>query len=107
VPRIPSWRGDPRLRRVAASITAIWSTVFLLRFVVMGACYWADADPSVLAVVKIVLGLPIAAVAAAMSLRLFTAMPPDTATSQGDPEAERGGEQADREAGDHVEARIE
>jgi hypothetical protein len=107
LPRFASWRGDPRLRRVAASITAIWSTVFLLRFVVMGACYWADADPSVLAVVKIVLGLPIAAVAAAMSLRLFTAMPPDTATSQGDPEAERGGEQADREAGDHVEARIE
>ncbi len=72
-PRFARWRDDPSLRRLAASLTAIWSTVFLLRFVVMGACYWVDARPSVLAIVKIVLGLPLAAVAAAMSLRLVTA----------------------------------
>jgi len=72
-PRFAGWRSDAGLRRVAAALTAIWSSVFLLRFVVMGGCYLADADPSVLAVVKIVLGLPIAALAAAMSLRLVTA----------------------------------
>ena len=107
LPRFAGWRDDAWLGRVAASITAIWSTVFLLRFVVMGGCYLADAAPPVLAVVKIVLGLPIAAVAAAMSLRLFTALPPDARTSQGEPKAKRGGSEADREAGDHVEARLE
>jgi hypothetical protein len=75
-PRFAGWRADDGLRRVAAALTAVWSGVFLLRFVVMGACYLADADPSVLAVVKIVLGLPIAAVAAAISVRLVTAEPP-------------------------------
>jgi len=39
----------------------------------MSACYLAGAGPSVLAVVKILLGLPLAAVAAAVSLRLLTA----------------------------------
>ncbi len=78
-PRFSNWRDDPWLRRVAVSLTAIWSTVFCLRFVVMGACYWADAEPSVLAVVKIVLGLPIAAVAAAMSVRLVTSQPTSAA----------------------------
>lgn len=72
-PRFARWREDPWQRRVAAYLTAIWSAVFLLRFVVMGACYWIDAAPSVLAIVKIVLGLPLAAVAAALSLRMVTA----------------------------------
>lgn len=84
-PRFARWRDDPWLRRLAASLTAIWSAVFLLRFVVMGACYWVDATPSVLAIVKIVLGLPLAAVAAALSLRLVTAsrslFPPDRAVA--------------------------
>lgn len=71
-PKFAGWRADVRLRRIAAAITAIWSGVFLLRFVVMGACYLAGAQPSVLAVVKIVLGLPLAAVALAISVRLAT-----------------------------------
>jgi len=74
-PRFATWRADSWSRRVAASLTAVWSTVFLLRFLVMGGCYLADAAPSVLAVVKIVLGLPIAAVAAAISLRLLAGRP--------------------------------
>lgn len=72
-PRFARWREDPWLRRLAAWLMAIWSTVFALRFMVMGACYWVDAAPSVLAIVKIVLGLPLAAVAAALSLRMVTA----------------------------------
>lgn len=72
-PRFVGWREDSSLRRLASYLTAVWSTVFLLRFVVMGGCYLIDAAPSVLAIVKIVLGLPIAAVAAALSLRLITA----------------------------------
>jgi hypothetical protein len=71
-PRFANWRTDARVRRLAAAITAVWSSVFLLRFVVMGGCYLAGAEPSVLAVVKIVLGLPIAAVALAISMRLAT-----------------------------------
>jgi hypothetical protein len=69
-PRFAGWQTNPQVRRVAAAITGVWSGVFLLRFVVMGACYLAGAQPSVLAVVKIVLGLPIAAVALAISMRL-------------------------------------
>lgn len=72
-PRFASWRTDQTLRRIAAALTTVWSAVFLLRFVVMGGCYLAGAGPSALAVVKIVLGLPLAAVAAAVSLRLLTA----------------------------------
>lgn len=87
-PRFARWRDDPWLRRLPVSLTAIWSTVFLLRFVVMGACYWVDAAPSALAIVKIVLGLPIAAVAAALSLRLITASrsltPAERAVGSGD-----------------------
>lgn len=72
MPRFAAWRHDSALRRVAAALTAVWSVVFLLRFVVMGGCYLAGAGPSILAVVKVVLGLPLAAVAAAISLRLLT-----------------------------------
>jgi hypothetical protein len=72
-PRFANWRTDARVRRIAAAITAVWSSVFLLRFVVMGGCYLAGAEPSVLAVVKIVLGLPLAAVALAISMRLGAA----------------------------------
>jgi hypothetical protein len=71
-PKFAGWRADVRLRRIAAAITAIWSGVFLLRFVVMGSCYLAGAQPSMLAVVKIVLGLPLAAIALAVSVRLAT-----------------------------------
>ncbi|MGH8889738.1 MAG: DUF3159 domain-containing protein [Acidothermaceae bacterium] len=70
-PRFANWRNDQALRRIAAALTVVWSAVFLLRFVVMGACYLAGAAPSMLAVVKIVLGLPLAAIAAAISLRLL------------------------------------
>jgi hypothetical protein len=63
------------VRKLAAAITAVWSAVFLLRFVIMGGCYLSSASPSVLAVVKVVLGLPLAAVAAAISLRLLADQP--------------------------------
>lgn len=71
LPRFADWRTDPAARKLAAAITALWSGVFLLRFVIMGGCYLSSANPSVLAVVKVVLGLPLAAVAAAISLRLL------------------------------------
>jgi hypothetical protein len=76
LPRFATWRDDPAMRRIAAGLTALWSAVFLLRFVVMGTCYYAGAGTAVLAVVKVVLGLPLAAVAAAISFRLL--VEPDT-----------------------------
>lgn len=72
--RYSAWRTDVSIRRVGAAITAVWIAVFVLRFVVMGACYLAGAGPSVLAAVKIVLGLPIAAIAAVLSWRFFTSL---------------------------------
>jgi hypothetical protein len=90
-PRFATWRADFWSRRVAASLTAVWSTVFLLRFVVMGGCYLADAAPSVLAVVKIVLGLPIAAVAAAISLRLLAERPRQLPQANDSPVVAAGG----------------
>ena len=74
-PRFANWRADDDLRRVGTALTAVWTVVFVLRFVVMGSCYLAGAGPSLLAVVKIVLGLPLAAIAAAVSLRLLTPEP--------------------------------
>ena len=74
-PRFAGWRENDGLRGVGAALTAVWTVVFLLRFVVMGVCYLAGAGPSLLAVVKIVLGLPLAAIAAAVSLRLLTPAP--------------------------------
>ena len=71
-PRFAHWRTDAALTRRASAVTLVWSTVFGLRFLVMGGCYLTDAGPSVLAVVKIVLGLPLAAIAAAISLRLLS-----------------------------------
>jgi hypothetical protein len=70
LPRFAGWRRNPALTRLAAALTALWTGVFLLRFVVMGACY-LGGGPSLLAVVKVVLGLPLAAVAGAISLRLL------------------------------------
>jgi len=81
-PRFSQWRTDPAIRRIGAAITAVWTAVFLLRFAVMGGCYLAGAGPSVLAVVKIVLGLPIAAIALAMSLRFISADTGATARPQ-------------------------
>jgi hypothetical protein len=80
-PRFTGWRGDPELRRIAAALTVVWSIVFALRFAVMGGCYLFDAPPSALAVVKIVHGLPVAAVAAAISLRLATTTTREPVTS--------------------------
>jgi hypothetical protein len=75
LPRFADWRTNPAVRKLAAAITALWSGVFLLRFVIMGGCYVSSASPAVLAVVKVVLGLPLAAVAAAISLRLLADQP--------------------------------
>jgi hypothetical protein len=71
-PRFAQWRTDPLARRTGVAVTAVWSAVFALRFVVMGSCYLAGANPSVLAVVKVVLGLPLAAIAAAVSFDLLS-----------------------------------
>lgn len=83
LPRFAGWRNDPATYSLAAVLTSIWTAVFLLRFVVMGTCYLSGAGPSLLAVVKVVLGLPLAAVAGAISLRLLAqpagATAPETA----------------------------
>jgi hypothetical protein len=83
-PRFAHWRADPAHVRLAAALTLIWSAVFGLRFVIMGGCYLTSAGPSVLAVVKIVLGLPLAAIAAAISLRLLSQADKSRLLSQAD-----------------------
>jgi hypothetical protein len=83
-PRFASWRSDPTQVRLAGALTLIWSTVFGLRFVIMGGCYLTSAGPSVLAVVKIILGLPLAAIAAAISLRLLSQADKSRLLSQAD-----------------------
>jgi hypothetical protein len=71
LPRFAGWQRDRPMYSLAAVLTSIWTAVFLLRFVVMGTCYLSGAGPALLAVVKVVLGLPLAAVAGAISLRLL------------------------------------
>ena len=87
LPRFAGWQRDRAMYNLAAVLTAIWTAVFLLRFVVMGTCYLSGAGPSLLAVVKVVLGLPLAAVAGAISLRLL-AQPDGAATAEPAPAVE-------------------
>lgn len=62
-----SWRADRRLRRLFAVATVGWSLVFALRAGVQGALYAAD-EPGLLAAAKLVLGWPLTAVVAALTL---------------------------------------
>ena len=87
LPRFAGWQRDPAMYSLAAVLTAIWTAVFVLRFIVMGSCYLSGAGPAVLAVVKVVLGLPLAAVAGAISLRLL-AQPASAAAAEPAPVVE-------------------
>jgi hypothetical protein len=62
-----SWHADPRLRRLFTVATMGWSLVFALRAGVQGALYAAD-EPGLLAAAKLVLGWPLTAIAAALTL---------------------------------------
>jgi hypothetical protein len=61
------WRDDPRMLRAYSWLTVFWAGVFLLRFLVQGPLYQAD-EVGWLATASLVLGLPLTAVAAAVTV---------------------------------------
>jgi hypothetical protein len=61
------WRDDPRMLRAYSWLTVLWAGTFLLRLLVQGALYRAD-EVELLATSSLVLGLPLTAVVAAVTL---------------------------------------
>ena len=61
------WRDDPRMLRAYSWLTVLWGCVFLLRVLVQGPLYQAD-EVEWLATASLVLGLPLTAVAAAVTV---------------------------------------
>jgi hypothetical protein len=61
------WREDPRLLRAYGWLTVLWGATFALRAVVQYVLYRAD-DVALLGTMSIVLGLPVTAVALAITL---------------------------------------
>jgi hypothetical protein len=91
-PELP-WREDPRLVRAYGWLTLLWGVTFLLRVLVQGVLY-QDNNVSLLGTTSIVLGLPLTAVAAVVTLwvvaRLHrhrsSAQPPTAADAPAAPE---------------------
>jgi hypothetical protein len=79
------WRRDPRLLRAYALATLLWAAVFGAKFVVQGYLYTAD-DTTWLAVARIAMGYPLAAVALLATIwavrRARQAIAADTATAE-------------------------
>jgi hypothetical protein len=61
------WRDDPRMLRAYSWLTVLWAGTFLLRLLVQGLLYRAD-EVELLATASLVLGLPLTAVVAAVTL---------------------------------------
>jgi Protein of unknown function (DUF3159) len=61
------WRDDPRMLRAYSWLTVLWGGVFGLRVLVQGLLYRAD-EVEWLATASLVLGLPLTAVAAAVTV---------------------------------------
>jgi hypothetical protein len=61
------WREDPRVLRAYSWLTVLWAGTFLLRVLVQWPLYQAD-EVELLATASLVLGLPLTAVAAAITL---------------------------------------
>lgn len=61
------WREDPRVLRAYSWLTVLWAGTFLLRVLVQWPLYRAD-EVELLATASLVLGLPLTAVAAAITL---------------------------------------
>jgi hypothetical protein len=65
-PRYAKWRETPALLRAMDLATIVWGSVFLLRTLVQGLLYLADR-PGWLAVVQLIMGWPLFALALATS----------------------------------------
>ena len=61
------WRDDPRLLRAYSWLTVLWGVMFLLRVLVQGLLYQANAV-GLLGTMSIVLGLPLTAVVVVVTL---------------------------------------
>jgi hypothetical protein len=73
VPERP-WRDDPRLLRAYSWLTVLWGVAFLLRVLVQGLLYQAN-EVGLLGTMSIVLGLPLTAVAAVVTLWVVARLP--------------------------------
>ena len=63
----PSWRNDPRLRRVFAGLSLGWSAVYALRAGTQWVLYREDA-PVLMAIAKVSLGWPLTVAAVVLTL---------------------------------------
>jgi hypothetical protein len=61
------WRDDPRMLRAYSWLTVLWAGTFLLRLLVQGLLYRAD-EVELLATASLVLGLPLTALVAAVTV---------------------------------------
>jgi hypothetical protein len=68
------WRTDPRLVRVHRGLTWMWVGVFVLRLAVELPLYLADATTA-LGIARLVLGLPVFALAAWVTWRVVRPLP--------------------------------
>ncbi len=76
------WREDPRLMRAYSWLTVLWGVMFLLRVLVQGLLYQANAV-GLLGTMSIVLGLPLTAVVVVVTLWVVSRLhrhrcPPET-----------------------------
>jgi Protein of unknown function (DUF3159) len=76
------WRDDPRLLRAYSWLTVLWGVMFLLRVLVQGLLYQANAV-GLLGTMSIVLGLPLTAVVVVVTLWVVARLhrhrcPPET-----------------------------
>lgn len=76
--RYARWRQQPATRRVAVQVTLAWTAVFALRVLVQGLLY-LQGSPGWLAVAKIAMGWPLAALAAGLTLQLLRRLPDEIA----------------------------
>lgn len=80
------WKRNPDYRtlyRRCLAVTAIWASVFILRLAIQGPLYFSGAVAS-LGIAKLVLGLPLFALAVWFTWVLLREMHPDKAAARGD-----------------------
>ena len=85
--RCPSGTGrrdDPRLVRAYSWLTVLWGVTFLLRVLVQGLLYQANAV-GLLGTMSIALGLPLTAVVIVVTLWVSCAPPPVPPATAADP----------------------
>jgi Protein of unknown function (DUF3159) len=83
-----AWRADPALVRLYRRLTWMWVGLFVLRLVVEVPLYEADAV-SALGVARLVLGIPLFAIAVWLTWRVVRRLPPQSEAPEGPEEPAR------------------